>query len=297
MQSCNARRIGVMFHRDLPPEELVPFSREIEASGADDIWVVEDLGWSGSIAAAATALSATKRVRVGIGIVPAPLRNPALLAMELATLARLYPGRLVVGIGHGVQEWMKQVGARAVSPMALLEETVVAVRSLLAGETVTMSGGALSLDGVRLVHAPAVPPSIVTGVVKPRSLELSGRVADGTIIIEGRRPQDLHEAKTHIERGRAAAGSPRPHEMIAITHLYVDHDPVRIQDVIQPYIDEFAEFLRVDRKDVMLAAGPPSAVTKTVNAFWDAGADTVMFHPVGDDPVRSVRRALTALGR
>ncbi len=296
-ESRSSKRTGVMFHRDLPPEELVPFAREIDASGADDIWVVEDLGWSGSIAAAATVLSATERIRVCIGIVPAPLRNPALLAMELATLARLHPGRLLVGIGHGVQEWMAQVGVKAASPLALLEETIVAVRGLLAGETVRMDGRAVHIDGVSLVHPPAVVPGIVAGVVKPKSLELSGRAADGTIIIEGRRPQDVREAWAHIERGRAAADQARAHELIAITHLYVDDDPARTQEVMRPYIDEFAEFLGVEKADVNVAAGTPESVAETVEAFWDAGATTVMFHPVGDDPVRSVKRALAALGR
>src|SRR3712207_6924974 len=47
---------------------------------------------------------------------PVPLRNVALTAMELATLGRLFPGRIRGGVGHGVQEWMAQVGARVESP-------------------------------------------------------------------------------------------------------------------------------------------------------------------------------------
>ena len=56
------------------------------------------------------ALAVTERLAVGIGILPAVARNPAITAMELATLAGLAPGRVVAGIGHGVQEWMAQVG-------------------------------------------------------------------------------------------------------------------------------------------------------------------------------------------
>ena len=47
---------------------------------------------------------------MGIGLLPVPLRNVALTAMELATLERLFPGRLAPGIGHGVLDWMGQVG-------------------------------------------------------------------------------------------------------------------------------------------------------------------------------------------
>src|SRR4051812_7935933 len=104
-------RLGVMFDRDHRPEALRDFARAAEETGVDDLWLVEDLGWAGSVSSAAVALAATERLRVGIGILPAPLRNPALLAMELGSLARLFPGRLVAGIGHGVPEWMAQVGA------------------------------------------------------------------------------------------------------------------------------------------------------------------------------------------
>ena len=108
--ATDANRLGVLFHRERPTTDLPDFARELDASGVDDLWVVEDLTWAGSIATAATALALTERVRVGIGVIPAPFRNPALLAMELGALAELYPHRLVAGIGHGVRGWMAQVG-------------------------------------------------------------------------------------------------------------------------------------------------------------------------------------------
>src|SRR5690349_15561600 len=105
-----------MFDRDRAPEELPGFARDLDALGIDDLWVVEDLGWAGGMSAAAVALTVSRRLRVGLGIAPAPLRNPALLAMELAGLARMFPGRFVAGIGHGVGEWMAQVGAATPHP-------------------------------------------------------------------------------------------------------------------------------------------------------------------------------------
>src|SRR5690242_19413045 len=165
-------RIGFMFERDRAPEELTGYASAVEQMGAADLWLVEDLGWGGSISATALALAATSTLRVGIGIAPVALRNPALLAMELAMQVRVHPGRVVAGVGHGVPEWMRQVGAETPRKLALLEETVVAVRGLLAGETVTMHGKEVTVDGLSLVHPPTAVPPIVTGVVRPRSLEL-----------------------------------------------------------------------------------------------------------------------------
>ncbi|MGW4473768.1 LLM class flavin-dependent oxidoreductase [Nonomuraea sp. NPDC004354] len=277
-------RLGVMFDRDLPPERLVPFAQALD-SRVDDLWVVEDLGWTGGLTSAAVALASTSRLRVGLGIAPAPLRNPMLLAMEFANLARMFPGRFVGGVGHGVQEWMRQVGAAAPSPLALLEETITAVRGLLRGESVTMDGRSVRLDEVRLVHPPAVVPPVVAGVKSPRSLALSGRVAQGTILPEGFGPEAIGPALERI----CAAGE---HELIVFTHLCVD-DPAGLDGIRE----EVASFLEVDRAEVFAADGSPAQAAAAVRALWAAGASTVVLRPVGDDPLSPVEKLLSALHR
>ncbi|MGP4112509.1 LLM class flavin-dependent oxidoreductase [Streptomyces sp. 4N509B] len=295
-----SRRIGVMFDRSQRPEDLQGFAREAEEAGVDDLWLVEDLGWAGSVASAALALAATRRLRVGIGIMPVPLRNPALLAMELATLARVHPGRLVVGLGHGVPAWMAQVGADTPTKLALLEETLTTVRTLLRGETATVDGRAVRVDGVKLVHPPAadaVPP-LVTGVVQPRSLQLSGRVADGTILAEGQGPARVLAALDHIATGRAAApadSAPDGHELIVFTHLCVSEDAERLAAATAPIVAEYSEWLGIPPEDVFLAAGNVSTAAGRVHGLWGAGAATVVLRPVGDDPLAQVRDVLPSL--
>jgi 5,10-methylenetetrahydromethanopterin reductase len=286
-------RIGVMFDRDLPPEDLPAFAAAVEQAGADDLWVVEDLGWAGSISTAALALAATSRIRVGIGITPVPLRSPALLAMELAVLARVHPGRLVAGLGHGVTQWMEQLGVKPKSPLAMLEETIVAVQGLLRGETVTMNGREVCIDGVRLVHPPAVLPPIVTGVVKPRSLELSGRVADGTIIAEGNGPAQLTDALTHLRRG----GAGDEHELIVFTYLHVNDDPADAAKVTGAMVEGQASWLGLPPSEVFSLIGPLDEMPSKVDSLVGAGAGTIVLRPLGPDPIPQVKAALKALGR
>ena len=284
-----------MFDRDRPPEELPAFAASVEDAGADDLWVVEDLGWSGSISAAALALAATTRLRVGIGIAPVPLRNPALLAMELATLARVHPGRLVAGVGHGVPEWMRKVGAEPSAKLALLEETVETVRALLAGGDVSARGRAVTVDGVALVHPPAQPPPLVTGVVRPRSLELSGRVADGTILAERTGPERVTAALEHIGRWRAAGDRPG-HELIVFAFLRADDDPARTAAAAGGMLATQADWLGVAPAELFTVVGPAAGIPDRVAALHAAGADTVVLRPLGDDPMSQVRTALAALG-
>ena len=83
--------LGVVLVPTLPPEALRPLAAAADRH-LDELWLWEDCFKESSIAAAGAALAWTERVRVGIGLAPVPLRNVALLAMELATLHRLFPG-------------------------------------------------------------------------------------------------------------------------------------------------------------------------------------------------------------
>ena len=111
-----------------------------------------------------------------------PLRNVALTAMELATLERLFPGRLVAGVGHGVQEWMEQTGSRVASPLTLLREHATALRALLAGERLDVEGRYVRLRDVALDWPPASPPPLMLGGSGPKSLALTAELGDGTLL-------------------------------------------------------------------------------------------------------------------
>ena len=284
------RRLGVMFDRARPPEELAGFARAAQDLGLDELWVVEDLGWGGSMASAATALAATDRIAVGIGIAPAPLRNPALLAMELATLERLHPGRLVAGIGHGVGSWMTQVGAAVGSPLTLLEETITAVRALLAGDVADQHGRYVTVDSLALVHPPASVPPLLAGVMKPRSLQLSGRVADGTILAEGAGPEMVTAALATI-------AATRPHQLLVLTHLCVSDHPDAVAAAMAPVRAEFAEVHGMEPAEVYAADGTATVAAQRIADLWSAGVDSVVLRPVGGDPVELLRRVLAALDR
>ncbi|MFE9422694.1 LLM class flavin-dependent oxidoreductase [Kitasatospora sp. NPDC006697] len=285
-----AFRIGVMFDRSWDPAGLPAFARAAEALGVDDLWVVEDLGWNGGISAAAVALGATERLRVGLGIAPAPLRSPALLAMEVATLARVFPGRLVAGIGHGVREWMRQVGVAPRSPLALLEETLTAVRGLLRGERVTVDGRELRIDGVELVHPPAkdaVPP-VIAGVVSPRSLELAGRAAQGTLVTEGHGPADLRAVRAAAERGGAEAG----YTITVFTFLGIGEAAA---PALREAVAGHAQWLGRAEAETFTAGGTPQEAAEALRALGAAGAETVVARICGPEPLAQLGAVLTQL--
>jgi alkanesulfonate monooxygenase SsuD/methylene tetrahydromethanopterin reductase-like flavin-dependent oxidoreductase (luciferase family) len=213
---------GVVFRPQSPPEQLRNAVRRADEAGIAELWLWEDCFLEGGLTTAAAALAWTERLTVGVGLLPVPLRNPALVAMELATLARLFPGRFLPALGHGVQDWMAQVGERVASPMALLREHTDAVRTLLAGRTVTATGKYVQLDGVALDWPPAQPPPVLVGAGGPKTLRLAGELADGVVLGAALTPQDVRESLARVEEGRAAAGrTDQPFRVV----IYVEVDP------------------------------------------------------------------------
>jgi alkanesulfonate monooxygenase SsuD/methylene tetrahydromethanopterin reductase-like flavin-dependent oxidoreductase (luciferase family) len=243
--------LGVIFPPDLAPEQLRPVVMAAEESGLDELWLWEDCFAESGIATAAAVLAWTERLRVGVGLLPVPLRNVALTAMELATLARLFPGRLVPGVGHGVLEWMEQVGARVSSPMTLLTEYAAALRELLHGQTVSTSGRYVTLEAVGLAWPPRTVPPVLVGAIGPRTLTLAGAVGDGVILTGETTVEQLTEALGHVRAGRSAASRDGAPEVVV--------------------------FLPV--------AGRPAArdVAGQVSRFVEAGATTVALHSVGEN--------------
>ena len=91
MKNKKDYNLGIMFRREHSPENLLGFSRQAEEAGFDELWLVEDCFYDSGIASAATALACTDSIKVGLGIMPAVVRNPVFTAIECfeGTIIRL----------------------------------------------------------------------------------------------------------------------------------------------------------------------------------------------------------------
>ena len=271
-----SRRVGAIFLPDLPPERLRDYAQAAEAAGIEELWLWEDCFREGAFSSAAAALAWTERLRIGIGISPMPLRNVAIAAMEIATVERMFPGRLIPGVGHGVLSWMGQVGARVASPLTLMREYVPALRALLAGETVTTSGRYVNLDGVKLDWPPDVPPPIVAAGEGPKTLTLTGEVADGTVVTGGTTVAQVAAARELIDQGRAAAGRTGPHEIVVYVAVAFGSDAAARAAV---QLEDWGKPGETDR----ILVGEVQQVAAGVAEFFDAGADAVILQPLHGD--------------
>ncbi len=206
--------LGMVVRPHVPPEQLLAIARVADSAGLEQLWLWEDSFFAGGIASAAAVLAATERLRVGIGVIPVPYRNVGLLAMEIATLERMFPGRLIPGVGHGNPDWMGQAGVRVSSPMTLLREYVTALRALLRGERLSVSGRYVRLDDVVLDWPPASAPPVLVGAVGPRTLRLAGEIGDGTVLDAQYNADGVRRIRAVIEEGRVGGGRTDPHDTV-----------------------------------------------------------------------------------
>ncbi|GCB46329.1 LLM class flavin-dependent oxidoreductase [Streptomyces sp. NL15-2K] len=269
--------LGAVFRPQLPPERLRALAQLADETGLEELWLWEDCFREGGISTAAAALAWTERVRIGVGLLPVPLRNVAITAMEAATLHRMFPGRAVLGVGHGVQSWMGQVGARAESPLTLLREHLVALRALLRGERLTTDGRYVKLDDVALDWPPDGAVEVLAGATGPRTLRLSGEAADGTVLTASTAPDGVRRARALIDEGRKAAGRTDPHKVIV--YLLTATGPDAAARLRAELVEEGQESV-----PDLGVAGDAGAVAKAVQRLADAGADTVILQPTADEP-------------
>lgn len=264
-------RIGAIFNPYThTPDEFRDAVLVAEREGLPELWIWEDCFRTSAFAAATAALAWTDRLRLGIGIAPMPLRNVAATAMEIATVERLFPGRLLPGVGHGVLPWMAQVGARVASPLTLMREYVPALRGLLAGERLDVTGRYVTLDAVRLDAPPASPPFVYAAAEGPKTLRLSGEVADGTVLDSGHTPAEVRAAVESIRGARADAGRPGEHDVVSyvVAAFGADAEARAIADV-------------GDKPDPHERAvwGDPESVAAALGAYFDAGVDDAVLLP------------------
>lgn len=278
--------LGAICRPQTSPEEMLRAAVEADRAGLAELWLWEDCFLEGGLTSAAAILASTERTVVGIGLLPMPLRNVAITAMEIATLARMFPGRLRVAVGHGVQPWMEQVGARVPSPLGLAREYLVALRRLLAGERVTVTGQYIRLDDVALGWPPLTPVPVLLGAIGPKSLALAGECADGVLIDADFSVDRAREAVETCAAARAAAGIEAPFQVALYQRFYRGADAE-------------AELLRELRP-----GGSPAGVADDIDVLVErvkelggVGVETVVLMPSGTeaDPAGYLRAAATAV--
>jgi F420-dependent oxidoreductase-like protein len=194
-------------------ERTVDYVVEAEKLGVDSIWAAEAWG-SDAISPLAYMAARTSKIRLGTGIIQAGTRTPALVGMTSATMAVLSGGRFILGLGtSGPQVIEGWHGIPFKRPVERMREIVEIVRLVTSGERVAYSGKCYTLplpggEGKSIkssMGASPYPVPVYLATLGPRSLEITGEIADGWLGTSFM-PEHADVFFDHIRRGAQKAG-------------------------------------------------------------------------------------------
>jgi len=193
-------------------DELTTYTLEAERLGVDFVWSAESWGHD-AVTPLAYLAAKTSRIKLGAGIMQAVARTPANTAMTAMTLASMSHGRFVMGLGASgpqvVEGWH---GVPFRKPIQRIREVIEIVRIISSGARLEYHGQIYDLplpggEGKALKSGarpqPGIPVYLAT--LSPKSLELTGEVADGWIGTSFM-PEHAEVFFAHIAAGAKQAG-------------------------------------------------------------------------------------------
>jgi len=264
--------------------DTLALARRAESAGYDDLWLA-DAGGLDALTLAALVAQNTTRARIGIAVVPAYTRTPAVLASTAATIAQVAPGRFVLGLGtssHAIIEGWH--GMRLEKPLTRMRETVQLLRAMLAGEKTRFSGETLKSHGYRQEAVPGGLP-IYLAALRPRMIELAAELGDGVILNLFPR-QALPRIVEHAARGAERAGKdPSEVELVCRHQIAVTDDPAATRKLFRMV---FASYYATPVYNEFLAWCGYEHAAREIREGWAAGDRERTAAAIGDELVDAI---------
>ena len=309
-------------------ERTVAYAKLAEERGLHSCLATE--GASDALALAQHVASVTSRIQVGTAITNIFLRSPLLAALQSLTINAIAPGRLFLGLGTSHGPLNDAYGLPMNKPLTALRTYVETLRSVFQGE----HEGLAQLAAAGLAAQKAEPPiPIALAGVSPKSLQLTGEIADSSIPTPYGADM-LHEVVDAVAVGAKEAGrSAQDVAINPIVHTLVCDDPDVALRSAQQHLCSYASLpfynrlfvrhgLQSEAEKIMVAAGAGDMAgaaaevsermieqiavvgsaqecAKKIEAIEKAGATRVILFPIAidGDYDRGVRAVVDAFGR
>jgi len=310
-------KVGVMtIHRRTEPatgpwlpsiDELREFVELVEHCGFDSLWVGDHISFAVAILdpllQLAQAAMVSRRLTLGTAVYLLPLRHPAPVAKQVATLDHLTEGRLIFGVGVG-GEFPKEYAVCGVPHNergARLSEAIPLLRKLWSGEPVSHAGGRYpAFDAVAMQPPSRQPggPPIWFGGRSEAALRRTGRLGDGWLSYVVT-PEMYAAALAKID----AAASGRALGSFGTGHLLFTRVDRSYEQALEAAAISLSRRYAMDFRraaERYAALGSPEQVAERIRAFHAAGLRHVIIDVVGPyeeraDQLRRVARDVLPL--
>jgi 5,10-methylenetetrahydromethanopterin reductase len=307
-------------------KQVVNFCKLAESKDIDFAWITNHYNNRHCYAVLAAVAQATTTLKMGPGIMNSFTDTPAAMASFMCTLNEISDGRAVLGIGPGDLSTLPKIAIQPEKPVARLEEAIVQIRKLVAGEEIKKSGmkffdyDGAKLTGVTLPGKKGIP--VYVGAQGPKVLELAGKVGDGALI-NASNPKDFQVAIPIIKKACDAAGK-KNFDIGAYTAMSIDmsekkarnaakivaafiaagsppelltrhgldlHNVAKIKEALGKFDFKTVGELVGDKEiDAFTIAGTPEMVKAKCEDLTKAGVTQIIFgSPLGPDMTTSIR--------
>jgi probable F420-dependent oxidoreductase len=273
-------------------EPLLALAERAENLGYDSVWVGDSLlarPRHEPITLLAGVAGRTKKVKLGTAVLLPMLRNPVLLAHQVATLDQVSAGRVILGVGiasdvPNIRAEFRAAGVPFEKRVGTMMEGLRLCKALWTGKPVDWEGRWHVEKGVLgpTPHQPGGPP-IWGGGSAPLALERAGKHFDGWFP-NGPDPKRWGEQLRQVQAIAKEAGrKPDAVEAALYLTLTVDDSTAkanqRMDDFLQAYYGQRPDVMK---KRQACFAGPANAAAEWLNGYVQEGARYLVLRFAGD---------------
>jgi alkanesulfonate monooxygenase SsuD/methylene tetrahydromethanopterin reductase-like flavin-dependent oxidoreductase (luciferase family) len=271
---------------------LLELAERAEGLGFDSIWIGDSLlarPRHEPLTLLAAVASRVPRVNLGTAVLLPALRNPVVMAHQIATLDQVAEGRLILGVGiaadvPNIRAEFTAAGVPFEKRVGRLLEGLRLARSLWSGKPVDWDGRWKVEHGVLgpTPHRSGGPPIWIGGSL-PASLERAGRYFEGWLPIA---PDAAQWRRQWAEVKEIAGSAGRdPDKLTGAMYVTValDQDPGRANERLNAYLEQYySQPAAAMRARQACYAGPSEGLSEWLQAYASAGVQHIVLRLAGD---------------
>lgn len=304
------------------PRALLDFAVEAEDAGFDTAFISDhfqpwrhsgghapfSLAWMGALG------QATSRLVIGTSVLTPTFRyHPSIVAHAFGTMAAMFPGRIILGIGTG--ESLNETPATGLAwpeqreRTLRFKEAVHLIRKLWGEDRVTFHGDYYHTENATIYDRPETPVPIYIAAAGPMMAKFAGQQGDGFICTSGKKPELYTDTLLpNVAAGEAGAGkvANAVDRMIEIKLSFdTDRDralrdcrfwgalalsPEEKMDVEDPVaMERLADNLPIERAaSRWIVTNDPDEAVERISTYVGLGFGHLVFHGPGPDQSRYI---------
>lgn len=268
-------KLALGFNPVLSLQDAVGAASRADALGFDSIWMHESLFQRDVVTYLSAMASATKKIRLGSGVINTFTRHPVTAATTFATLSEISGGRVTLGLGLGSFPTIPLIGhqifpVEKTRPMRRIKEYVQVVKMVWEGNKVDYEGEFFQVHNLTLGFKVNGRVPIFIASLSPKTQAFAATVADGVILSPALNTAwGTERMIENVKRGEAKRGRVVERASYMLTSL--DPDPARAAQVIRDYYFFVYQLVEVVRPEVLEPYGVNEEKLGPMKEAWKKG--------------------------